>query len=106
MDFEAGGSTASRLSRVVFAQAAAKQGTLVAYAHVSGPPIQISAQPLGVETLLDALAPLELLPLSRSLVVLAVNHMRVNLLCRPYRPCPSRADTAGSGTPLANRCEL
>jgi hypothetical protein len=48
---------------------------------------------------------LELLPFPRSLVVLPVDHVRVDVLRRPNRPMPSHADTAGSGTPLANKCE-
>jgi hypothetical protein len=39
------------------------------------------------------------------LVVLPVDHIRVNLLLVRIDPCPRRADPAGSGTPLANRCE-
>lgn len=47
---------------------------------------------------------LKLLPLPRFLVILPVNHMRINFVGGGYRCVPVGADTAVSGT-LASRCE-
>ena len=48
---------------------------------------------------------LGLLPLPCCLVVLPVNHVRVNLLSGSYRPMAQACGYRGSGTPLASRCE-
>jgi len=48
---------------------------------------------------------LKLLPLPSRLVILPMDHMRIDFLGRAYRPMPRRADTAGRGTPPASKCE-
>ena len=53
-----------------------------------------------------AVSPLEILPAPGHLVDLTVNHVAINSWVVRIELWPGRADTAGSGTPLARRCEV